>query len=673
MGPAALAAALLLGGCLGPSVPGDGSSGDTGATDAGLAVGSVSGTVVDGAGNAVAGAHVTTLPRGYGAVTDAAGAWQIDLLPPDGYRLVAAAEGFEASTSDAVTVTAYGTAGADLVLGEALDLDSTVTVTVLGPAGEPLAGALVSASSGESGTTDDSGVVALRGLAGAVTLSVSADGVWPRSTEVTVSAAGSLAWPVQLSGRPSDASKYVGSTACAFCHPDQGEPYGHTLHANALSDTPTDALQAMFDGGEVVDLDGPSAALSVSGDDLVVTLTDTTGSAQVWTVTGWIGDVAHGAVPWVEGAEQAFPLPIGWVAGDGVRPGYPLSEDRLVAYQAERWFDGSGHFVGDEPAASASAEAQCFACHSGAFELSLRSDGGVDMEAVKGSGRWVDGAVSCERCHGPGGDHQGASAAEKAWFITQPQLLDVDRARETCGQCHSRILTEDGLEYPWTATLGLFQPGEVLSEWGESDAEHWPSGAAALPRMQLDELVLSPHGDDGAWSFRCFDCHDVHGASVDEDGEMYAHQLKLDPTDNSLCLSCHLSMHFEGAVAVVKDHVAHPLYDPSGPLGEGRCTACHMPPTAGGLEFSDLSGGGDLSSHLFEFRPPQDAIDAFDAAGKTTLSAGEFPAYGCLDCHAWANWDYEDLGLGGLPAPAGDPTLRASHVEYQGAVDEKWP
>ena len=178
----------------------------------------------------------------------------------------------------------------------------------------------------------------------------------------------------------------------------------------------------------------------------------------------------------------------------------------------------------------------------------------------------------------------------------------------------------------------------------------WPSGAAAVPGAQSNELADSAHG-------QCADCHDSHTGD-----------LRAAREDNSLCLSCHAALDFPDEDAVVA-HTGHPVYAPGALVASNRCTGCHMPETTARLAWSDDSGAGDLSSHRFEALAPSETLAAFDDAGVGRLEPWAYPANACVACHSWNDWLFE----GAFPGPAGDPTRRATHEGYQAAYEAIWP
>lgn len=656
-----------IGGCLKYPDAGD-DTGGSGPVDATL--GSLRGTVTDAAGAPVAGAFLTTTPRGYEATSGADGSFLIELLPPGSYQVVAAATGRAAATSAEVEVQAGAEAQVDLVLS-AGPAGGTLRVRLRGPDDQPLVGASVSTSTGASGVTDADGLLELTGVAGdAVLVTLGADDdTWPVVVQdLSISAAGGEQLAFQLSGRPPEGATYMGALVCAVCHADVASAHDDTLHADALSTGLSGEVLDRFAAGEELALGLATARLAVDDDSPTVTLVDAAGATQVHAVAGLIGSDRSRAVPWTEEGEQAWPLPLAFIAAEEDREeGYPDGQARFTAYELDRWFDEAGRFVERDPATS--AEAGCFPCHATGYLLATRSDGGVDMTAATGAGRWQTTGVQCESCHGPGSAHY-AAGTDAAFTITSPELLPADRANEVCGQCHARtVASGTGLPYPWS-DAGGFQPGMVLADFAASDASTWPSGAAAASRQQLDELRTSPHGDGAPLSMTCLDCHGPHG--LGDDGQAWPHQGRSNPDDNSLCLGCHLDRSFAGDEGLVEDHVAHARFDPTSDHRTGRCATCHMPATAAAVGFSERSGAGDVSSHLFTVRSPQETLDFFDALGVDTLPVGEFPIHSCAECHDYGQWVWESLWDSTFPGPAGAPTERETHADYQDAYVEKY-
>ncbi len=628
--------------------------------------GALQGSVVDADGAPLADAHLVTVPRGHEASTDVSGAFLLDWLPPGEYRLVVSAAGYEPVEQGSWVIEAGEATVVELSL-EPAGAAGVVTVTATGPDGAPLVGALVSASTGASATSDAAGVARLDGVAGeAIGLWIedSEGALWPRSLlDVSIPAGGGLQWQAQLSGRPPADASYVGSTLCGFCHSEPAAAQAAGPHAQAHVQQPSQALLDLFTTGAELDLGGATATLWLDGDQPVVTLLDSRGDAVTFTVESYLGDPERSTVPVVRVDEQSFPLPLAWRAGLAARSTYPDSAAALAPFERERWFgeDGSFAFGGAGPEPRLSADASCLPCHSAGYSLTIRDDGGVDLAYASSSGRY-DG-VGCEACHGPGGGH--TSSTDPA-AITAPARLDAARADEACGQCHSRTQGNDsGLPHPH-AEPGRFMPGHTLADFAASVADHWPSGAAAVGRMQLDEHRLSLHGDAGS-GLRCLDCHQVHGAL-----EPAPALLRGSVDDNALCDACHLAGTFGGSHDAVLAHAAHLLYLPEGAQEGGRCVGCHMPPTASDGWWSEQSGAGDRTSHRFTALSPADTLALFDAAGASELELGAFPPHACSDCHAWNAWYWQGFGWD-FAGPHGDPRLASTHEAFQASWEELYP
>jgi len=612
--------------------------------------------VLDADGAPAAGAWLTVSPRGFEAQTGADGTASLERLPPGAATVRAARDGATATAE--VTLVAGEDLELELALPAAPARGAAATVRVTGPDGAPLAGVELRDEAGAQATTDRHGAATLVGIEGAA-VSLHLDDPEGRVAAASLGvgglpAAGGVQWQPTLSGRASADARHLGSTACGACHPDALDTWQTTAHAHALDadGPPADASD------RPVPLGGGATATPAWDGAWTVTLVDADGDAEVFRVAGWIGWPDRSSVPWVEGDGAAWPLPIAWRAADPARPGYPGASAGWSAWETDRWLDADGVRAPLDPAGS--AEAACFGCHATGFTLTARSDGGADMAATVGFGRWLEGAVGCEACHGAGGDHRRAAAAGARYEIVHPGRLDVDRAQDACGACHAAT-DAHGTVLPFAGRgSGGFVPGDQLDDHATDAGLWWPSGAAAGPNQQHGEHRASAHG-----ALRCADCHAPHGEGA-------AGSLWASATDNSLCLSCHLGLDFDDDDDLVQAHLDHARIDPAGVTEGGRCVGCHMPGTATHAAWDPASGAGEVASHTLLALAPAETLAAFDAAGADRLSLGDFPAHACGDCHAWNAWRF---GLSGVafPGEAGDPTARATHEAHQDAFEERAP
>lgn len=624
------------------------------------------GTVVDETGAPVEGAHVTTLPHGVEATTDAEGHWLIDRVIPESYTLVVAAAGFAPQSLGPIAAAADVSVTTDAVLTVAVATNGVVRVRVIGPDGLPVSGAVATATDGVNtvvASTDAAGHALLAGLAG-LSVDVSVEDPSGRlgafATEaVAVPATGGVDVAASLAGIPAASAVFVGSDACALCHPDAVTDAAATAHANALTGI-TGAPAEGFVATLTVPLGSASALLSTVDGVATVTLTDQTGASDAWPVAGFIGGEARGAVPWAERSGTAWPLPVAWVAPDPARPGF--ADGGWVAGDTAPWFNSAGAFAyAGTPSVATSAEANCFACHATGFSLTENA-GVVSMDGVTNTGaRWDEAGVGCEACHGAGSEHVSAAAGTEAATITNPAHLDAARANDVCSQCHDARVGNADTPYAWSATHGLFAPGDDIADFGASAFASWSTGAASVPHAQVEELALSKHSTAG-WEARCSDCHASHGGG-------YTAETRQSPADNSLCLGCHATLSFEGSLELTAAHTGHPVYVPETVVEEGRCVGCHMPSTAAQLAWSDASGAGDLRSHRMAIIAPSATMADFAAAGASELSAGQFIPNACQECHAWN----EVVFSGNFPGPTGDMTQLATHELLDEAYQEMFP
>ncbi len=628
----------------------------------------LAGRVLDVQGNGIAGAILLTEPRGFEALADSKGAYTFPWLPAGEFTVVATRNGWEPERSGLLVLEEGDAQLLDLVLDEEA-AEGVLTVTVTDPVGNPVAGAIVTVSDGSEGVADEDGTAVLEGVVGddLEVQVVDADGdLFPSHLEgVNIAAGGGLQWSPQLSGRSDGDVDSFGQEWCVLCHQEVVEAFAETPHGRAFVREPSDALQDVLVSGMILDIAGATVELWSEAETVHFLLEDADGELLELEVVGFLGETDSQTVPVVAMGEQRYPLPVAWYAGRGDREGHPCSEAGLLAFEPWRWLDDEGRLVfgGEAPDATSSAESQCLPCHVSGFTVSQREDGGVDLLVDEEAG-WQDDGVGCERCHGAGESHlYSMSPAD----VVQPQLLDVERANELCGSCHARTEGLDsGLPHPFGEERP-FQPGEELEGSAASSAEYWPSGAAVLGRMQLDELADAAHGPDGA-GLRCVDCHAVHG----QHGQLRASLLRLDVEDNALCEACHMDSEFSGDSWTALEHMGHRFYDPDGTQEAARCTLCHMPATASDAHWCDETGSGSLSSHRFEALSPQHTVDVFADLGLEQVVVGEVPAHACGDCHAWNAWYFDSLGLS-FRGPAGEPSELATHEAFQASYEELYP
>ena len=186
----------------------------------------------------------------------------------------------------------------------------------------------------------------------------------------------------------------------------------------------------------------------------------------------------------------------------------------------------------------------------------LKNCGGCHVTGLNYEQRtFVEPAVGCEACHGPGSKHAAETNADKfAETITNPANLSVGLQVQVCGSCHTRGKDPSGKHgYP-----ANFKPANVTGQpvqnrntrrRQEKLLAQW---AFKIPSPAVPGLAESTHAKEGV---TCISCHTVHNT-----GAATRYQTRL-PGDK-LCLNCHTPR--------ANPTLSHSLHDMNG------CISCHM-------------------------------------------------------------------------------------------------
>ncbi|MEX0720364.1 MAG: tetratricopeptide repeat protein [Balneolaceae bacterium] len=190
--------------------------------------------------------------------------------------------------------------------------------------------------------------------------------------------------------------------------------------------------------------------------------------------------------------------------------------------------------------------------------------------------------VSCEACHGPGGDHVNFMNSEEA------ASADLDRIRQdlnlkanssqieeinTCAPCHSRREKLNDEYIHGNDFLDHYDPALPVPE------EYFADGQI---KGEVFEYASFLQSKMYAMGVKCSDCHDPHSL-----------RLKESVTDNKLCMQCHTPSYDS------PDHHFHEMNTEA-----SQCISCHMT----GKNFMEIDFRRDHS-----FRVPRpDLSEEFD-------------------------------------------------------------
>jgi len=469
----------------------------------------------------------------------------------------------------------------------------------------------------------------------------------------------------------SFAQTYVGPEKCLSCHNNAGlgdmTGFRSSMHANGYT-TVLDDSRSMEDlYGMVNDYDkngiddfkdglnfnNISSAFDAYKPNAPIL---SYSAADGYTIQ--MGDVTHKVFMTYGGSglyKQRYMMKVetseGYSNGYYVSPvQYNETTDKYVVYHGSDWYDGntpkytSASMLTDIANNSRNIAKNCAGCHSNGLEIWQDANnewlmkgapvadeskyvGMVNVFDIDGDGALDQINTTCERCHGPGGDHAATGDITK---IINPSKLTADQANNLCGMCHSRgkSLPNNTFGFPFhDDTLEGWEVGDMVSDiytdgggyYGDKVAEG--AQTSTQHHQQFLDFFRSSKPSFQFHQVTCFECHDVHNeekhhirTQMAETDSLGAEILVTTENDNNtLCLACHATHgDFEnisvemvadydnnvaGIGAIVSAHTNH-AYDPAG-SGNSRCTKCHMPKVGKSAE------AYDMHSHTFAVIPPQ--------------------------------------------------------------------
>jgi predicted CXXCH cytochrome family protein len=335
-------------------------------------------------------------------------------------------------------------------------------------------------------------------------------------------------------------ARYLGSPACAKCHPDVYARWAKTPMANVLRDP----------------REHPDAILPDLATNTVAPFT----KDQIAFVYGSLWKQRF----FTKVGDDYFPLSAQWEVKNHVWSRY------MVPNTGDWWAS-----VYPPDNLKRPTGATCDGCHSVDYNIHTKT-----------VAEWN---VGCERCHGPGSAHV---ADPSRGNILNPAHMNYVEASDACIQCHSqgRPLTNpiEGRYYDWP--VGYHVGLRLQDFWqledhapGQADFYFFADGTAHKNRMQGNDFVQSVMYRRG---ITCATCHDVHGTTN------YAQLRK--PADR-VCMDCHAPLSPNGPrTATLEAHTHHK----DGSAGS-QCVACHMP----AIETEGVPGTY-VHAHTFRFITP---------------------------------------------------------------------
>ncbi|HEX5136925.1 MAG TPA: multiheme c-type cytochrome [Planctomycetota bacterium] len=343
---------------------------------------------------------------------------------------------------------------------------------------------------------------------------------------------------------PPRTAGFVGSAACAACHPDLHARWSKTGHAVSIRDFTGKESARPFDGDIFTarNLDnklGPGTWMECEGPG------GERGRFKVEKVIG-IRRVQMFVTSLPGGRLQVLPV--------------------FVEVPPRKWFDYADFIFGgpskleippDSPYSwygpHRNFSSRCVMCHMVDYRIGYDPDKGT-YETT-----WSEQVIGCEACHGPGAGHVEKWSRDLSVPdpIVNPVKLPIERANEVCAQCHSEnLLVKPG-----------FRPGDDL--YASYDLAGLEDERHLHPDGRAKELIHNhiPTLESRCGPIRCTKCHDPHGRAG-PDGMPIPGDLIRPIDDDWTCTQCH-----DGFKENLRAHTHH------APESAGsRCVNCHMPP-----------------------------------------------------------------------------------------------
>ena len=234
--------------------------------------------------------------------------------------------------------------------------------------------------------------------------------------------------------------------------------------------------------------------------------------------------------------------------------------------------------------------AACLQCHASRLQPVAGTENRFSSQP------FLEGGVSCERCHGPGQQHAGRPQRGN---IVNPAKLTGERRDSICAQCHLTGAARVARLHPETRP---FQAGDRLSDTIAVFVRD--GGAATSATNHFEQLASSACRRAAGEKLWCRTCHPVHSDAA--------------APVNTICRNCHAAAKHQ-------------------PANDGNCTGCHMPRTA-----TPMGDHVAYTNHSIARRPAAaPPLSTSSPAGETLLPFGA------------AGYDPRDLALAYAAAGAG--------------------
>lgn len=384
----------------------------------------------------------------------------------------------------------------------------------------------------------------------------------------------------------SPAPSYVGTQACV-CHVTNLTNWRTTSHSkiqqvpgpNTVVGTPWQGTTINLGSG----YGNATLTLSLVSGIYKVTLNPSSGSPVTYDVAytmGWDWRQYY----LVKIVSSYYRLPLEWEYEGYKEP----QGGHFTATSQSSYFntDGTLKLTNNNTFRRGAWDRSCGNCHVTGNRLSVNISGTDTTFTLNWANNSDTGnaKVGCEECHGPGGDHVVSPNKNNIFGPLRMGQAGVARMQDLCGKCHNRV-SSTNLTYgfPWKESVDSgYSVGTPLSNYIDANWRNrinltggpttWPDTMTKRAyRQQWVDFQLT--NNRMSQMISCKDCHDPHSY-------YFEHQLKRDPDNNDICISCHNNFGGVGNpnIQAITAHTKH-IYDPTNQNqtgGASRCIKCHM-------------------------------------------------------------------------------------------------
>lgn len=354
-------------------------------------------------------------------------------------------------------------------------------------------------------------------------------------------------------------SDFLGSEACASCHPKEYDLWKGSTHGQAGGDpTPANVI-GKFEGQSLAFRDATVRPLRKNG-QYVFQFFPKNLPAQEFQV-----DAVVGGGHMIGGGSQTyfseFPdgtlrfLPFDFIKKEQVWFGETNRNKGWIPITEGLSMHDLSEFPPSRVLGAHAYLDNCQQCHGSQIEVSF------NREAKKYDTKYVSLSINCESCHGPGKKHVDLMRSGRPDTLTDigmPALatLSKNASLQVCFQCHA---LKDGLQPG-------FLNGEALDDYYSTKLPilggnpYHPDGRIKAFGYQQNHLASACYIDG---SMTCVDCHDPHSQGY---RDIFGKTL-ASPFDDGQCTDCHPSKGLNPTA-----HSKHAADSPG-----NNCVNCHMP------------------------------------------------------------------------------------------------